>query len=648
MLTFASSVLELKGVGAESARKLQKLDIHSIQDLLFHVPFRYDDLSKQRTIASLLPDEEVTLRASVLRITQIQSRFGKSMIKGTLQDETGKVDVLWFHQPYILYSLKPGSLRAFSGAPKLYKGKLSFINPIVEEIKEGGGLHTGRLVPIYSETMKLSSRTLRGLIHSALQETEIPENYPPKFREQHHLLDLKTALQALHFPESLPITEDGRRRLAFDEVFSLLQQAQEKKRTRKQRKAIQTLQVDAEQQRAFVRLLPFTPSPSQTQAMFDIALDFVQSYPCDRLIQGEVGSGKTVLAAFAGFCAAKNKTNAVLLAPTQILAKQHFHSLETLLSPAGIPVRLLVAGSEAPKDAPGTIYVGTHAVFQHAKTLQPAVVIVDEEHRFGVKQREVFLRGRKHPHLLTMTATPIPRTAAQTVLADRDVTVLEEIPEKKKRIKTWVVAHEKREASYGWIAERMKAKEQVFVVCPFIGESTSETLQSVKAAETEYVVLQKKFPTFKLALLHGKTPKDHRERILDAFSAGTLDMLVSTPVVEVGIDIPKATVMVIESAERFGLAQLHQLRGRVGRRGQQAYCLLFSEHPEAMERLKPLETLESGNELAELDLHRRGAGDILGVRQSGWSGLQFASWFDTDLIAECKSALNNPTSLMAE
>lgn len=649
MLEVSSSVLELKGVGPELAKKLDKLAIRTIHDLLLHVPFRYDDLSKRTTIAELRPDEEVTVLATVSKLTQIRSRQGRAMIKGTLEDDSGKVDVLWFNQPYLLYSLRSGSRRAFSGTPKLFKGKLSFINPITEELKQEKGLHTGRLVPVYPETAELSSRTLRTLLHQTLTEISVPEPHPTPFLSRYHLPTLQETFWHLHFPENPEQATNGKRRLAFDEVFGLLGEARKKKEQRKKRKALHRLSMETEWQREFLKLLPFAPSPSQTQALFDMALDLVQPYPADRLIQGEVGSGKTVLAAFACFCAARNGRNAVVLAPTQILAKQHFETLSGFLTPAGIRVHLLVAGAEPPSTTEqGIVYAGTHAVFGHIPELQPAVAVVDEEHRFGVKQREAFWRGRAHPHLFTMTATPIPRTAAHTILADRDVTVLEEIPEKKKRIKTRVVSQSKRENAYAWIEDKLQQRIQTFVVCPFIGESDQETLQSVKAAETEFQTLQHRFASFKLGLLHGKTPKEARERILEAFANGTLDLLVSTPVVEVGIDIPNAGIMVIENAERFGLAQLHQLRGRVGRRGQHAYCFLFAGQPEAEERLKPLETLDNGNDLAELDLRRRGAGELLGTRQSGWHGLRFASWFDQTLIRECKTALDTTSAPASE
>jgi ATP-dependent DNA helicase RecG len=370
----------------------------------------------------------------------------------------------------------------------------------------------------------------------------------------------------------------------------------------------------------------------------------VQPFPARRLIQGEVGSGKTVVAAFALYCAALNRTRSILVAPTQILAQQHFHTLSQIFSKLQIPLILVTqAHAMPPTFEDNTIFIGTHALFSHKKTIQPAVVVVDEEHRFGVKQRETFWptgETTKKPHLITMTATPIPRTIAHTILANQDVSYLEEIPEKKKKITTKVVNKENRKKAYVWIDQHIEKGAQVFAVCPFIDQSEQETLANVKSATKTFAEIKKVFSKRRVALMHGKVKQEERAEILKKMRDGKVDILVATSMIEVGIDLPRASIIVIEGSERFGLAQLHQLRGRVGRAGQQAYCFLFTtEGIETTKRLQKLEKETDGNILAEYDLKLRGTGELLGTRQHGFDALKFASWFDEGLIEECREVI---------
>lgn len=642
-MNLSDPIDHLKGVGDATLHSLDRLDIHTISDLVYHIPFRYDDFRAQKTIAELVPNEIVTIRAAVHSITKIQTRRNMTMIKGVLIDETGKVDAVWFNQPYLLMTLRKGTEKFFSGKVNEYQEKKTLNNPTMEDGAHENLLHSGRLVPIYPETEGLSSRTLRSLIARAFESCgSIDDTLPENLRKTHNLPSLEKTLHFLHFPENEEDIRVYRRRLAFEEVYTLLLAAQLKKHALQIMKVPHILQFSAVQRKAFESTFPFKLSPSQLSALLDVSLDLLKPYPSNRLIQGEVGSGKTIVAAFALYCAAVNKTQSILVAPTQILATQHFQSLQPIFEKLDIPVHLVTADQPLQNTEAPAIFIGTHALFSQTKTLDPAVVVIDEEHRFGVKQREAFWQKKKRPHLITMTATPIPRTVAQTILADKDVSYLEEIPERKKHITTKVVRERKRQDAYRWIEDHIEKEHAgVFVVCPFIHQSEKEDLESVKSAEQEYQQMIHLFPNCTVALLHGKTPRDERVKILQSMEKKEVDILVATPVIEVGIDIPHASIMVIEGAERFGLAQLHQLRGRVGRVGQKAYCLLFpTQGTEETKRLQIMQTNATGNELAEYDLKLRGTGDLLGTRQHGWDLLKFASWFDHELIKECKHAVS--------
>ncbi|MBI5151835.1 MAG: ATP-dependent DNA helicase RecG [Candidatus Pacebacteria bacterium] len=642
-MNLSNPITHLKGVGDTSARSLDRLGIRTLSDLIYHIPFRYDDFRVQKTIAELESQEVVTVCATVHSITKIQTRRNMTMIKAVLTDESGKIDAVWFNQQYLLMTLRKGTEKYFSGKVTEYQGKKTLNNPTIEDVSHENQLHSGRLVPIYSETEGISSRTLRTLVSRALESLDsIEDSLTENLRATYHLPPLEKSLQFLHFPENEGDIHIYRRRLAFEEVYTLLLAAQQKKQALQIMKVPHPLQFSAVQRKAFESVLPFTLSPSQLSALLDLSLDLLKPYPSNRLIQGEVGSGKTIVAAFALYCAAVNSVNSVLVAPTQILATQHFQSLHPIFEKLDIPVYCVTADQPLQNTEVPAIYIGTHALFSQSKTLNPAVVVIDEEHRFGVEQREAFWQKKKRPHLITMTATPIPRTVAQTILADKDVSFLEEIPERKKHITTKIVSETKRQDAYHWIEDQIeKERAGVFVVCPFIQQSENVELELIKSAEQEYQRMVHQFPHRTVALLHGKTPKDERGRVLQSMAKKEIDILVATPIIEVGIDIPHASIMIIEGAERFGLAQLHQLRGRIGRVGQKAYCLLVpTQGIDETKRLKIMQTNATGNELAEYDLKLRGTGDLLGTRQHGWDALRFASWFDHELIKECKEAVS--------
>ncbi|HZZ98638.1 MAG TPA: ATP-dependent DNA helicase RecG [Candidatus Saccharimonadia bacterium] len=638
------SITSLPGVGDKTAQNLALLDIVTIRDLLYHTPFRYDDFSNVTMIGDAPVDENAAIQAEVHSITSFTGRRHQRIVKAVIFDATGKMDVTWFGQPYMLMSLRKGMVKRFSGKIKLFNKKKSMSNPTVEDGMVEDSIHSGRLVPIYPVTESVTSRVLRSAVAKAFASIPVFDDpLTSALRSQHHLLDLKTSLYRLHFPEQLDEISEARRRMAFEEVYSLLRAAKTRQQGLQLIKVPQMLTVSALQQKAFERALPFELSVSQVRAILDLALDLVQKHPTNRLIQGEVGSGKTVVAAFALYIAALNSATGLFVAPTQIVAQQHFTTLHPIFEKLKIPLELVTSQTENDgKLAPNTIYIGTHALFEKKRRLHPTVVVIDEEHRFGVAQRETFWqRAAKKPHLISMTATPIPRTVALTVLADREVSYLEEIPTLKKQVTTSVVTEAKRKDAYNWMLDQIETNSaQIFIVCPFIQQSDHFELNLVKSAEDEFVKIKKLFPKQRISMIHGKIPQETRAKILDSMHAGKLDILVSTPIIEVGIDMPRASIIMIEGAERFGLAQLHQLRGRVGRAGQKAYCLLVpSENIEGVtKRLQLMVKNSNGSELAELDLALRGSGEFFGTRQSGWDTLKFATWSDHKLIQECKAA----------
>jgi ATP-dependent DNA helicase RecG len=646
-VTFSDPLTALPGIGQKTAEHLALLDITTVRDLLYHTPFRYDDFTNITTIGDAVVDANATIQAEVYSITSFNGRRHQKIVKAVIVDHTGKMDVTWFGQPYMLMSLRKGMVKRFSGKIKLYNKKKCLSNPTVEDGAIEDSIHSGRLVPIYPVTEEVSSRVVRSAVAKAFVSiAEFPDALHSSLREKHHLLDLKSALYRLHFPDDLSTIDEARRRMAFEEVFLLLRGAKQRQQALQLIKVPHVLKVSAAQQKAFEKALPFQLSASQLRAILDLSLDLVQTHPTNRLIQGEVGSGKTIVAAYALYVAALNNATGLFVAPTQIVAEQHFSRLQPIFSTLGIPIELVTAQTEQ-RDGleENTVYIGTHALFEKRRHLHPTVVVIDEEHRFGVAQRETFWnRGAKKPHLISMTATPIPRTVALTVLADREVSYLEEIPAFKKHVTTRVVTEGKRAAAYDWMHKEIAERgAQIFIVCPFIQQSDNFELNLIKSAEQEFARIKTLFPKQRIGLIHGKVPHETRAKILQSMHDGKLDILVSTPIIEVGIDMPRATIMVIEGAERFGLAQLHQLRGRVGRAGQKAYCLLFpSENIEGTtKRLRIMENNANGSELAELDLSLRGSGEFFGTRQSGWDTLKFASWSDHALIAECKAAVDN-------
>lgn len=627
-------------LGIRPAGRLKRLELFTIGDLIYHFPFRYADYSKITKIAQTQAGEQVTIQGEVWKIKNDYTRGFKSLTKALLNDGTGALELIWFNQPYLTKSIEVGNNLQISGKTSLYKGKLSIIQPEWETSQDGESLHTGRLVPIYPETYGVSSKWIRVQINKVLpQALKVIEDFLPQ-NIKGGMLDLTVALEQIHFPQGLQEAEIARVRLGFDELFLIALATLKIREEWKHKVHVATFKVDPQKLGKFIKSLPFELTNAQKKVLEEILADLKKGFAMNRLVQGEVGSGKTVIATTASFIAHLNGLQTLFMAPTEILAWQHYDTVSRLLEPHGIRVGIYTGSrkfTKNPLNSHPDVIIGTHALLSKALTTKNVgLVIIDEQHRFGVAQRTM-LRGRGiSPHFLTLSATPIPRTVALTLYGDLDLSILDELPKGRPNIKTYLVPEEKRQDAYKFIANKVRKGDQVYIITPLIEQS--ETLASVRAAKVEYERLKKIFPTLSLGLLHGRMKGKEKEQVLKDFREGMIKILVSTSVVEVGMDIPNATIMVIEGAERFGLAQLHQLRGRIGRGTKQSFCLLFTSDVKQSEqrRLKYLETTFDGLKLAELDLKIRGAGEIFGTRQAGRFELKIASLSDSALIEKTR------------
>ncbi len=682
-MNLQSPITEGGRVYKSYAGRLEKLGIKTFEDFLFHLPNRYEDYSIRSKIAQVQPGEVVTVQGQVLEIKNqyLRGTKIKTMQKATITDGTGSMQLIWFNQPFLAKTITQNSTISASGKveefAKSYTIKSSEYEIFYDETTNP--VHTGRLIPIYPETKGVSSKWLRRQIHNIIQTfgDNFTEYLPEEIVRKNNFLPISTALKEVHFPNSLDTAEKGRARLAFDELFLLQLAALKRRSAWKNQQKGQAFKIHEFQTKIdkFIASLPFHLTLAQRKAVEAILSDFSTNKPMNRLLQGDVGSGKTVVATIAMYAAYLNNFQSVLIAPTEILAQQHYSTVTNLLSAFGVSVDLVTGSKKSREYQPRLdrgkvassknkkvekkilntkylihntdILVGTHAVLNEKLSFKNlGFVVIDEQQRFGVEQRGLIRKKGKNPHLLTMTATPIPRTVALTMYGDLDLSYLNEMPHGRKIVKTWLVPPAKRESAYNWIREKIKeTNSQVFIICPFIEES--ESMQTVKAATREFERLQNEvfvddLPAgrqgLKLGLLHGKLKAKEKEEVLNKFREGEFDILVATPVVEVGIDISNATIIMIEASERFGLAQLHQLRGRVGRGDKQSFCLLFSENTndQTTQRLKAMETLYSGAELAELDLKLRGPGNLYGTAQHGIPKLKAASFSDTILIQRAK------------
>jgi len=646
-MDLSNNVGILPSIGPVYRKRLEKLDINTVESLLLHIPHRYLDFRESVKIFRTKIGDTVTVKGEVASIKNLYTKHGKKFQVALVKDDSGEITVIWFNQPFLVRNIFPGDTLSLSGKIDWFGRKKTLISPEYEKVTGNKKpVHTGRLVPVYPETSGLSSKWLRAKINLTfpLTKTDIKEFLPVSILQKYNLDELVKAIENVHFPESFDIAEKARKRLAFNEL--LFFQGMNVFRQQSWRKNIPAnkLSFAAKDIAKFTDSLPFTLTASQNKAVEEITDDLKKSYPMNRLLEGDVGSGKTVVAATAAFVSFINGCQSVFMAPTQILAGQHFNTLNSLFTPYKVRVSLLTAGIKKGDLGRSDIFVGTHTLI-HSKIDfdKVGLVVIDEQHRFGVEQREHLIKKTRNktivPHVLTMTATPIPRTVALTFYGDLSLSTLNELPKGRQDITTWIVPPQKRDGAFKWIGKNIKeTKAQAYVVCPLIEESAAETMQSVKAATGEYRDIKLRLPNLVIGLLHGRMTAKEKDLALNGFRSHRTDILVATPVVEVGIDVPNATIMVIEGAERFGLAQLHQLRGRVGRGEKKSYCLLFGESlsPKALSRLNALQKSSSGFELAELDLKLRGPGEIYGLKQHGLPELKIASWQDVNSIKNAK------------
>ncbi len=649
---------QIRKIDKKHQKALKKLGLFTLKDLFFHFPLRYDDFSTISKISNLKREQTATVRG-IIQVIENKRTPRKRMIitQALIKDKTGSILAIWFNQPFIARFLRPKTEVLLAGKVGLGISGLQLENPAYEKVKKDQ-VHVGRIVPVYSVTENLTSKWLRFIIKPLLKYTnQIKDFLSAEIKQNQNLISLPWAIREIHFPTNSFRLKQAKKRLVFDELF-LIQLNSLSKRLEWQKNKSYPVKFPKELIKSFVRSLPYKLTDDQKRSAWEIIKDLEKEKPASRLLEGDVGSGKTVVATMAMLEATKAGLQSCLMAPTEILAKQHFETISNLLKKFDSIVGLLTRTDSKIKEKSLSkeisrsqmlsklekgkiqVLIGTHALLQEkVKFKDLALVIVDEQHRFGVKQRARLRKINKSgltPHLLSMTATPIPRTLALSIYGDLDLSIISEMPKGRQKIETQVVSLEDREKTYDFISDQIKKGHQVYVVCPLIEESDK---LGVKSATEEYKKLSKKiFPHYKIGLLHGKLKKEEKEKVMSDFAQGKIDILVSTPVIEVGIDVPNVTVMMIEGAERFGLAQLYQFRGRVGRGKAKSYCFLFSdsETEKVRKRLSSLVQAKSGFELAEIDLKMRGPGEVFGLRQWGIPDLKMASLMDAITLKKAR------------
>ncbi len=670
-MKFTAPVSELP-VQKTVATRLQKLGIEKVSDLLFHFPARYEDRSNLIAIKDVALNKPCCIQGT---ITELQSRRtpqkGLPLVEALVQDDTATITVIWFGQKHIAKRLAKGGTVSLFGTPQYGSSGMHIQNPDFEILRRDGKplTHTGRIVPIYPETRGVSSRLLRWLVRETLEQFagKIPETLPDDVCSKAGLPAINTALQEIHFPTDMQSAEHARRRFQWEDIL-LVQLSVLKERATLNAREAPDIRPTNNLLSRFTDSLPFSLTGAQERAIGEVMEDMAGSPPMNRMLQGDVGSGKTVVAVIAALSAVKAGFQTAFMAPTEVLAKQHFQEVSRMLAEFRINIGLLTGSQDhfISKKLPGQvievsrekliqktaegevdILIGTHTLITGSVSFaSPGLVILDEQHRFGVEQRaKLGTQGSDAvPHLLSMTATPIPRTMALTVYGDLDMSIIDELPAGRKQVITEIGTEESREEVYERVREELAAGQQAFVICPRITADQEETDDSSKNAdkhreatvptvEEEHERLQHIFPEFTAAMLHGRMSSTDKERTMEAFKKGDVNMLVSTSVVEVGVDVPTATVMIIEGADRFGLAQLHQLRGRVGRGKRQAYCFVFpsANTENADKRLRALKKSTDGFALAEQDMKIRGPGTFFGTAQSGLPDLAMEALTDIEL-----------------
>ena len=663
MLSLNSPIDNLDKIQKPHIAALLKLGINTVQDLLLYFPYRYLDFSKTAKIKDLKPGENVSLKVTIKNISSRFSFRGRmSLAEAVVSDDSGSIKVVWFNQPYLAKSLKAGDEIFLAGQADYYNFSLQMTNPIYEKVSEFP-IHTSRLVPLYHLKQNIYPKSFRNFISQVLPlADEVADILPASLVKNQALMDIGATIKASHFPVSNHELAKAKRRLAFEEIF-LSQLLAQKKKLEMAHKGAYQIKFNQKLIKQFVDSLPFKLTDEQKKSAWEILQDLEKSIPMNRLLEGDVGSGKTLVALIAALQAVYEGYQVALLAPTEILAKQHLetakkytsliHGRELMRYGLLTNNYSLIKDKKEPKtklqalikEGMPALYIGTHALLEKKiKFKKLALVIIDEQHRFGVEQRStLLLDSNRVPHLLSMTATPIPRTLQLAFFGELDISQIKQKPADRKPIQTKLVTPENRSKAYGFIDQQISSGRQVFVITPLVEESDKI---GAKSAKKEQENLKKIFPKLTIGLLHGRLKGKEKEAVMERFLNNQTQILVSTSVVEVGVDVPNASVMLIEGAERFGLAQLHQFRGRVGRAGHQSFCFLFTEKEdeETKKRLESFVKTQDGFELAELDLKQRGFGEIYGQEQAGWN----FKYFDPSYTALIQPARQEAKKIMAD
>lgn len=646
MINLRSQINELHQAGAKTSSLLKKLGLETVHDLLFYFPFRYEDFTSSVLIADLKPETNANIIGTIELIQNKRSARRKMFItEALISDTSDSLKVIWFNQPFLTRTYKVGDKISLAGRISEKNGQIAMVAPTVEKIYSDDLIHTRGLIPNYHLTANLTQKQLRFFIKQTIPLAEkVSDWLPAEIKTRLQLLPLNKALRQIHFPKNQEEILAAQKRLGFTELFLRQLKAQMIKRELKSRHA-RPLKFQEGATKEFVNSLPFKLTDDQKKTAWEILKDLEKTEPMSRLLAGDVGSGKTLVVVLALLNTALNKRQAVLMVPTEILAAQHFNSITKLLSAYNLKISLMTSSHKDSEGLTADIIIGTHALIQEkVKFPNLALVVVDEQHRFGVTQRKKIIDFNSldgdTPHFLSLTATPIPRSLALAIYGDLDLSLINQKPLGRLPIMTQIITADRRAATYDFLRQEIKSGRQAFVICPLIEESDKLGVKSVKKEHEK--LNEEIFPELKVGLLHGKLKAAEKEKIMADFLENKTQILVATSVIEVGVDIPNATLMLIEGAERFGLAQLHQFRGRVGRSSHQSYCLLFPSQEELVNdktiaRLEAMTKYNDGLSLAKIDLKLRGAGELYGVSQSGFPELQIVSLFDYEIIKKAQT-----------